>query len=93
MRYGMASAETVELPKDRKGRTLRLGYEVLVFNGSRACGQGEVTSLTLAMMDPAIWFVGLQMGAVGDRRYRTSCDGFAPDELERIEVDSNGSVG
>ena len=82
----MKSAETVQLPKDRKGRTLRLGYEVLVFNGTSTCGQGEVTSLTLAMMDPAIWFAGLRMGAVGDRRYRTSCDGFMPDELERIEV-------
>lgn len=89
----MASAETVELPKDRKGRTLRLGYEVLVFNGTSACGQGEVTSLTLAMMDPAIWFVGLRMGAVGDRRYRTSCGGFTPDKLERIEVSSDESVG
>ena len=82
----MASAETVKLPRDRKGRTLRLGYEVLVFNGTSTCGHGEVTCLTLAMMDPAIWFVGLQMGAVGDRRYRTSCGGFNPRELERIEV-------
>lgn len=87
----MASAEKVKLPKDRKGQTLCLGYEVLIFNGTSTCGQGEVTSLTLAMMDPAIWFVGLQMGAVGDRRYRTSCDGFAPDELERIEVADDDS--
>lgn len=86
----MASAETVELPKDRKGRTLRLGYEVLVFNGTSTCAQGEVTSLTLAMMNPATWYVGLYMGAVGDRRYRTSCGGFEPDKLERIEVADDG---
>lgn len=46
----MSSAEVVELPRDRKGRTMRLGYEVLIFNGTSTCGQGEVTSLTLAMM-------------------------------------------
>ena len=79
----MASTEMVELPKDRKGRTLHINDEVLV--GRNA--QGEVTSLTLAMLDPAAWYVGLCMGAVGDMRYRTVCDGFAPGELERIEVE------
>ena len=87
----MASAETVWLPKDRNGRTLHISDEVLVFNGTGTCGQGEVTSLTLAMMDPAIWFVGLQVGAVGDRRYRTSCDGFRPDGLERIGEATDGT--
>lgn len=86
----MSSAETVKLPKDRKGQTLHIGDEVLVYSYDRKpIAQGEVTSLTLAMMDPAIWFVGLRMGAVGDMRYRTSCDGFEPYELERIEVGSN----
>lgn len=85
----MASAETVELPKDRKGRTLYIENEVLVFDcyGSNPVAQGEVTSLTLAMLNPAIWYAGLHLGAIGDRLYRTSLDGFAPDELERIEVD------
>lgn len=76
----MPSAETVELPKDRKGRTLHINDEVLV-----CCG-GKLVSMTLAMLCPAAWYVGLHMGAIGDMRYRTSCDGFAPDELERIEV-------
>ncbi len=49
-------------------------------------------SLTLALLHPAAWYVGLYMGAVGDRRYRTSCDGFAPDELERIEEGIDGST-
>ena len=83
----MSNAETVEPPRDRRGQTLRLGYGVLVFNGTSTCGQGEVTSLTLAMVGPAMWYVGLHMGAVGDRRYRTSCGGFSPRELERIGVE------
>lgn len=82
----MASAETVELPKDRKGQTLHINDEVMVFRGGKPCAQGEVTGMTLEMLNPAIWCVCLHMGSIGDRRYRTSCDGFAPDELERIEV-------
>ena len=77
----MPSAETVELPKDRKGRTLYINDEVMVGRDA----QGGATSLTLAMLCPAAWYVGLYMGAIGDMRYRTSCDGFRPYELERIE--------
>ncbi len=73
----------------RKGRTLHLPYEVLLGNPAT---RGGVTSLTLALLHPAAWYVGLYMGAVGDRRYRTSCDGFAPDELERIEEGIDGST-
>ena len=80
------SAETVRLPKDRRGRTLHINDEVMVFRDGKPCAQGEVTGMTLEMMNPAIWCVCLLMGAIGDRRYRTSCDGFMPDELERIEV-------
>lgn len=83
----MTSAETVELPRDRKGQTLHIGDEVLVFNGTDPVVQGEVISMTLVCFSRAIWSVGLHMGAIGDRRYRTSCGGFAPDELERIEED------
>ena len=89
----MAGAEAVELPKDRKGRTLHIANEVLVYDcyGSNPVAQGEVTSLTLAVLDPAVWYAGLHMGAIGDRRYRTCCDGFTPDELERIEVGIDGT--
>lgn len=87
----MASAETVELPNDRNGRTLHIGDEVLVFRGGEPIAQGEVTSLTLAVLDPAVWYVGLHMGAIGDRLYRTSLDGFTPDKLERIEVGIDGT--
>ena len=87
----MASAEVVELPKDRKGRTLHIDDEVLVCCGSNPVAQGEVVSLTLAMLCPAIWYAGLHMGAIGDRLYRTSLDGFTPDELERIEVGIDGT--
>ena len=82
-------AEMVELPKDRKGRTLHISNEVLVYDcyGSNAVAQGKLTSLTLVMLDPIVWYAGLCMGAVGDMRFRASCDGFAPDRLERIEVE------
>lgn len=83
----MAGAETVELPKDRNGHTLHINNEVLVYNyGSNAVAQGKLTSLTLVMLDPIVWYAGLCMGAVGDMRFRASCDGFAPDRFERIEV-------
>lgn len=88
----MASAETVELPKDRKGRMLHLPYEVMVCCDGNPIAQGGVTSLTLAMLCPAAWYVGLHMGAIGDMRYLTSCDGFRPDELERIEVGIDDST-
>ena len=86
----MKSAETVKLPKDRNGQTLHIGDEVLVFNGTEPVAQGEVTGMTLVCFVRGIWCVDLHMGAIGDRRYRTSCGGFDPHELERIEVADNG---
>ena len=87
----MESAEKVKLPKDSKGRTLHIGDEVLVYSYDRKpIGQGEVTGMTLVCFTRGIWSVGLHMGAIGDRRYRTSCGGFDPHELERIEVADNG---
>jgi len=86
----MASAEVVELPRDRKGRTLHIGDEVLVYSYNREpIAQGEVVSMMLVLLEPTAWSVGLHMGAIGDRRYRTSCGGFDPHELERIEVGSD----
>lgn len=82
----MPGAEVVGLPKDRKDRTLHIGDEVLVYRDGKPCSQGEVTGMTLEMLNPTIWCVCLYMGTIGDRRYRTSCEGFRPDELERIEV-------
>ena len=86
----MKSAETVKLPKDRNGQTLHIGDEVLVFNGTEPVAQGEVTGMTLACFTRGIWCVDLHMGAIGNRRYRTSCGGFSPHELERIEVADDG---
>ena len=85
----MASAEVVELPKDRNGRTLHIGDEVLVYRCGKPSAQGEVVSMTLVLLEPVSWYVDLHMGAIGDRRYRTSCGGFTPRELERIEVGSD----
>lgn len=82
----MASVETVQLPKDRKGRQLHIGDEVLVYTYNREpIGQGEVVSMMLVLLEPTARCVNLHMGAIGDRRYRTSCGGFDPHELERIE--------
>lgn len=87
----MASAETVKLPKDRKGRTLHIGDEVLVYNYDlEPIGQGEVVSMTLVLLEPVSWYVDLRLGVIGDRRWRTSCRGFDPRELERIEVADDG---
>lgn len=83
------SAETVQLPKDRKGRTLHIGDEVLVYRCGKPVAQGEVMSMTLVWLEPVTWYAGLHIGAIGDRRFRTSSDGFEPYELERIEVGSD----
>lgn len=48
----MASAEVVELPKDRKGRTLHIDDEVLVCCGGNPVAQGEVTSLNAGSAGP-----------------------------------------
>ena len=86
----MTSDKTVKLPKDRKGQTLHIGDEVLVYSYDRKpIGQGEVVSMMLVLLEPTAWCVDLHMGAIGDRRYRTSCGGFDPHELERIEVGSD----
>lgn len=85
----MKSAEKVKLPKDRKGQTLHIGDEVLVFNGTDPVAQGEVISMTLVCFSRAIWSVDLHMGAIGDRRFRTSCGGFDPHGLEGIGDGSN----
>lgn len=82
----MTSDKTVKLPKDRNGRTLHIGDEVLVYRREEPVGQGEVISMTLVCFVRGIWSVDLHMGAIGDMRYRTSCGGFDPHELERIEV-------
>ena len=42
----MANTETAELPKDCKGQTLRLPYEVLL---------GEEMSLTMLLLSPYVW--------------------------------------
>lgn len=81
----MASAEKVELPKDRKGRQLHIGDEVLKYTCGKPVAQGEVISMTLVLLEPVVWYVDLHIGIIGDRRYRTSCGGFNPRELERIE--------
>ena len=86
------SDEMVELPKDRKGQTLHIGDEVLVYSYNREpIGQGEVVSMTLVLLEPTAWYVDLHMGVIGDKRYRTSCGGFDPHELERIEVADDGT--
>ena len=76
----MASAESVELPRDRKGRTLYINDEVLVGRDA----QGGATSLTLAMMCPAAWYVGPYMWLYG-----TGCGGLRQDGTERIWEDED----
>ena len=88
----MSSAETVKLPRDRNGQTLHIGDEVLVYSYDRKpIGQGEVVSMMLVLLEPTAWCVDLHMGVIGDKRYRTSCGGFDPNELERIEVADDGT--
>ena len=88
----MTSAETVKLPKDREGQTLHIGDEVFVFDGTKPVAQGEVTGMTLVCFTRGIWSVNLHMGVIGDRRYRTSCGGFDPHGLERIEEDGSDGI-
>lgn len=83
------SAEKVELPKDRKGRTLHIGDEVLVYRCEEPIAQGEVMYMTLVGLEPVTWYMELYEGAVGDMQYRTRCGCFNPRELERIEVDED----
>lgn len=81
----MKSAETVELPRDCKGRTLHVDDEVMVYNCGKPCAQGNIVHLTLIGQDPVHWHIDLYAGAVGDRLYRTPVGGFEPYELERID--------
>ena len=87
----MASAETVELPKDRKGRTLHIGDEVLVYRCEEPITQGEVMYMALVRLEPVTWYLDLYEGAVGDMRYRTKCGYFNQGELEMIEVADDGN--
>ena len=88
----MASAETVELPKDRKGRVLHIGDEVLVYRFKEPRAQAKVLAMTLVWTEPVTWYADLHVGAIGDRRFRTSARGFEPYELEIIEeAGSDGS--
>ena len=80
----MSNAKTVELPKDRKGRTLHVDDEVMVYNCGKPSAHGIVVCLTLIGQSPAHWHVDLYAGDVGDGRYRTPVGGFEPYELERI---------
>jgi hypothetical protein len=71
-RQSMKSAEVVD--RDRKGQTLHIGDEVLVYSYDRKpIGQGEVVSMTLVLLEPVSRYVDLHMGVIGDKRYRTSC--------------------
>lgn len=86
-------SEMVEQPKDRNGRILHIGDEVLVYRCEEPIAQGEVLYMTLTQLNPVTWYMDLYEGAVGDMRYRTRCGCFNPHDLERIEVGSDGSVG
>ena len=85
----MSSVEVVVLPKDRKGRTLHIGDEVLVYRCEKPVAQGEVMDMTLVWFEPVTWYVDLYKGPVGCKRYRTRVSCFGPHELERIEVGSD----
>ena len=78
----MASAEVVKLPKDRKGRTLHLPYEVLLGRDA----QGEAVSITLALIDPLAWYMGPYMWLYG-----TGCGGLRQDGTERIGEATDGT--
>ena len=78
----MPGAEVVELPKDRKGRTLHISDEVLLGRDA----QGEAVSMTLALIDPLASYMGPNMWLYG-----TGCDGFRQDGLERIGEATDGT--
>ena len=85
----MKSAETVELPKDCKGRTLHLDDRVLILRDGEPYGQGRILSMTLTCMRPAHWYVELYASALDLERYATRLDGFEPSGLERIGADED----
>ena len=81
----MVSAETVELPRDRKGRTLHVYDKVLILRDGEPYGQGRILSMTLTCLSPVHWRVELYAGALDLGIYATRLDGFEPSGLERIE--------
>lgn len=85
----MASVETVQLPKDCKGRTLHINDEVLILRDGKPYGKGRVLSMTLTCLRPMHRHVELYASALNIEIYATRLDGFEPYELERIEVGSN----
>ena len=88
----MTSAETVKLPKDRKGRTLHLDDRVLILRDGEPYGQGRILSMTLTCIRPAHWYVELYASALDLERYATMLDGFEPSGLEKIEEGSDDST-
>lgn len=91
-RQSMARAETVELPKDRKGRTLHVDDKVFVLRDGEPYAKGNILSMTLTCLKPVHWYVELHVSAIGYERYASRLDGFEPDILERIERPDDGST-
>lgn len=85
----MASVETVQLPKDCKGRTLHINDEVLILHDGKPIAQGRILSMALTCLRPMHWHVELYASILGIEIYATRLDGFEPSELERIEVGSD----
>lgn len=85
----MASTETVELPKDRKGRTLHTDDKVIVFRDGEPYSEGKILSMTLTSLRPVYWYVEVYVSAIGYAQYATRLDGFEPHKLERIGVGSD----
>ncbi len=85
----MKSAETVQLPKDRNGRTLHINDEVLILRDGKPYGQGRILSMTLTCLSPVHWRVELYASALDLELYATRLDGFEPSGLERIEAGSD----
>ncbi len=81
----MKSAETVQLPKDRNGRTLHINDEVLILRDGKPYGQGRILSMTLTCLSPVHWRVELYASALDLELYATRLGGFEPSRLERIE--------
>ncbi len=88
----MASVETVQLPKDCKGRTLHINDEVLILRrDGKPYGKGRILSMTLTCLHPMHWHVELYASALNIEIYATRLDGFEPSGLERIGDGSDGS--
>ena len=81
----MKSAETVQLPKDRNGRTLHTYDHVLILRDGKPYGQGRILSMTLTCLSPVHWRVELYASDLDLELYATRLDGFEPSGLVRIE--------